>query len=132
MSENTVLNHVALQCLNKEEALIFFTKILKIPMVRNFSVSKELSSKIFGIDENVEVYVFDNGEARFEVFIKNKTNKCEFEHVCIEVKDKNEFVNTCRSYGLKPFFVKKNEKDLLFVRDFSNNLYEIKEKLKKE
>ena len=132
MNGSTVLNHIALQGLNKEEAVVFFTKILKIPMVKNFSVSKELSSKIFGIDESVEVYVFDNGDARFEVFIKNKKNKSEFEHVCIDVEDKNEFVNNCRSYGLKPFFVKKNEKDLLFVRDFSNNLYEIKEKLKKE
>ena len=130
MKENTVLNHVALQCLNKDEALIFFTKILKIPMVKNFSVSKELSYRIFRIDDDdVEVYVFDNGKARFEVFIKNKTNKKEFEHVCIEVKDRNEFVNTCIKYGLKPFFVKKGDKDLLFVRDFSNNLYEVKEQL---
>ncbi len=130
MSEEVALNHVALQCSDKEKALIFFTKILKIPIVKNFTISKELSSKIFGINDRIEVDVFDNGKARFEVFIKNKTYKAEFEHICIEVEDKKEFVNNCKKYGLKPFLVKKNEKDLLFVRDFSDNLYEIKERLK--
>ena len=130
MSAKVSLNHVALQCSDREKASIFFTKILKIPMVKNLTISKELSNKIFGVNDYVEVYVFDNEEARFEVFIKNKTNETKFEHICIEVEDKKEFVNTCRKYGLQPFFFKKDEKDLLFVRDFSDNLYEIKEQLK--
>ena len=126
MSKEVALNHVALQYSDKEKALIFFTKVLKIPMVKNFIISKELSTKIFGINDSVEVNVFDNSKARFEIFIKNKTYKCEFEHICIEIEDKKEFIADCKKYGLKPFLVKKNEKDLLFVRDFSDNLYEIK------
>ena len=49
-----------------------------------------------------------------------------YEHVCIEIEDKDQFVDNCLKHGLKPFYVKKGDKDLLFVRDFSGNLFEIK------
>ncbi len=130
MSKKAHLNHVALQCSDREKASIFFTQILKIPKLRDFSITQELSSKIFGINKNIEIDVYDNSEVRFEVFILERINKPEFEHVCIDVEDIEDFINTCQKFGLEPFTVKKGERDLLFVRDFSGNLYEIKEKNK--
>jgi len=130
MSKKVHLNHVALQCSDREKASIFFTQIMKIPKLRDFSITQELSSKIFGINKNIEIDVYDNSEVRFEVFIVDKINKPEYEHVCIDVQDKEEFVDACQKFGLEPFTVKKGERDLLFVRDFSGNLYEVKEKNK--
>lgn len=127
MGEEVLLNHVALQCLNKEEAEIFFTKILGIPKVKNFTLSEGLSESIFGINKRVEVEVYDNGKTRFEVFIGQSNRTPGYEHICIEVEDKKEFNDRCKKYGREPLIVKKEGKDLLFVRDFSNNLYEIKE-----
>ncbi len=127
MGEEVLLNHVALQCLNKEETEIFFTKILGIPKVKNFTISEGLSESIFGINKRVEVEVYDNGKTRFEVFIGQSNRTPGYEHICIEVEDKKGFIDRCKKYGREPLIVKKEGKDLLFVRDFSNNLYEIKE-----
>ena len=127
MGEEVLLNHVALQCSNKEEAEIFFTKILGIPKVKNFTISEGLSESIFGINDSIEIEVYESGKAKFEVFIGQSNRTPGYEHICIEVEDKNEFIDRCKKYGIELLVIKKEGKDLLFVRDFSNNLYEIKE-----
>ena len=127
MGEEVLLNHVALQCSNKEKAEIFFTKILGISKVKNFAISEGLSESIFAINKRIEIEVYDNGMTRFEVFIGQSNRTPGYEHICIEVDNKKEFIDRCKKYGIEPLVIKKEGKDLLFVRDFSNNLYEIKE-----
>ena len=128
MNVKTSINHVALQFSDKEKADIFFNKILGMPKVKTFTVSEELSENIFGIKSMIDVEVYDNGKARFEIFTEETSRIHGYEHTCIEVSNKKEFIAQCRKYGIEPLVVKKEDKDLLFVRDFSNNLYEIKEK----
>lgn len=127
MNKKTTINHVALQCFDKEKAEIFFNKILGFSKLKSFTLSEELSESIFGIRRSVEIDVYDNGVTRFEVFI-DQASKSRYEHTCIEVINKKEFMARCKKYGLEPLIVKKGDKDLLFVKDFSNNLYEVKEK----
>jgi hypothetical protein len=127
MVDEVLLNHVALQFFNKGEAEIFFNKILGISKVKSFIISEGLSGDIFGINRGAEVDVYDNGKIRFEVFFGQNLRQSRYEHICLEVEDKKEFSDRCKRYGLEPLIVKKEGKDLLFVRDFSNNLYEIKE-----
>ncbi|MCK4416198.1 MAG: VOC family protein [Thermoplasmatales archaeon] len=127
MGEEILLNHVAVQCSNKEKADIFFTKILGVPKVKNFTISEGLSESIFGINSSVEIEVYDNGKTRFEVFIGQNNRMPSYEHICIEIEGKKEFIDRCKKYGIEPLIVKREGKDLLFIRDFSNNLYEIKE-----
>lgn len=124
----TSLNHIALQYQNKRDAEIFFSDILGIPKTRSFMVSADLSKEIFGITKNVDVDVFDNGIIRFEIFYMVDTHHSSFSHICIEVESKEKFIQTCKKYKLNPYIIKKGEKELLFAKDFSNNLYEIKNK----
>lgn len=128
MNEETSLNHVALQFQDSEKAEIFFTKILGLSLKKNFTISPELSNNIFGIKENVEIHVYENQDTSFEVFITKQSKKPGYMHTCIEIKNKEEFMKRCRKYNIEPIMVEKNGKKLLFIRDFSNNLYEIKEK----
>lgn len=128
MAEGTLLNHVALQCNDKEKVETFFTEVLGLPIKKKFTVSRELSEAIFGIDESVDVEVYDNNETRFEIFITQTEEKRGYGHVCIEIDNKKEFIDRCKQYGIKPMFITKGGKNLLFVRDFSGNLFEIKEK----
>lgn len=127
MSQDIRLNHIALQSSNKEKSEIFFTRILGIPRIKSFSLSEVLSNDIFGINHGVEVDVYDNGKTRFEVFI-GEGKISNYEHICIEVFDKDELINRCQKHGLNPLIIKRDRKDLLFIKDFSDNLYEIKEK----
>ncbi len=124
----TSLNHVALQYSDRKKAEIFFTDILGIPKTRSFTLSDQLSEKIFGIEKTIDIDIFDNGNVRFEIFITDQKNKSYFSHTCIEIDNKEEFINSCKKNGLKPYIILKGEKELLFVRDFSDNLYEVKVK----
>jgi len=124
----TSFNHIALEYKNKKDAHIFFSTILGIPHTRGFIVSTELSKEIFGREKTVEVDVFDNGEICFEIFYTDDIKHSSFSHTCINVNSKEKFVDNCKKYKLRPYTVVKGEKELLFVRDFSQNIYEIKDK----
>ena len=127
MTEDALFNHVALQCNDKEKVEIFFTEVLGLPIKKKFTASRELSETIFGIDESVDVEVYGNNETRFEIFITQTEEKRGYGHVCIEI-DKKKFIDRCKQHGIKPMVITKDGKNLLFVRDFTGNLFEIKEK----
>ena len=110
MTKEVLLNHVGLQCLERKKAEIFFTKVLQIPKIRTFEVSEELSKAIFGIKNSVAIDVYDNGKTKFEVFITKKMKDSCYEHVCIEVDNKEEFIDRCKKYGIEPLLVRKGEK----------------------
>jgi hypothetical protein len=127
MDRKVSLHHIALQCENKEKAALFFTQILQIPKVKSFLVSSQLSQDIFGVDESVDVDVYDTGNIRLELFII-KEQTPTYAHICFEVSDISTLLNRCEKYGLQSILINKEGKDLVFIKDFSNNLYEIKEK----
>ena len=128
MDEHTAFKHVALTYADREKAKLFFTDILGIPLTRTFTVSEKLSNTFFGFEEEVDVDVYDNGEIVFEVFITNRSNQMSFEHTCIEVDNQQTFIERCRKYGIEPIIADRNGKIYVFVRDFSDNLFEIKER----
>lgn len=123
-----MIHHVALQYPNKEAARVFFTQILGLHQVKAFMVSAELSQKIFRKTEAVEAMVYGDSHCRFEVFIAPVVEKTGFEHIGIELQDKQGFIQRCKTYGVDPWVVKKDGKELLFVKDFAGNLFEVKER----
>ena len=127
--KNTVsLDHIAIQCKDKEEARLFFEDVLHCPLVKSFTLSSSLSKEIFLENRESEVLVFEGVDCRFEVFISKVSHKQGYNHICITVPNKKKFIDTCNQFSVEYFQVQKGEKKLLFVRDFSNNLYEIKTK----
>lgn len=126
MPKELVIQHVAVECSDQQSADRFFTTILGIPKIKSTVISKELSAAIFGINKSVPIEIYDNGKTRFEVFINKTRREPTYDHICIEVDNKGNFITQCKQQGLEPFFVEKEGKQLLFVRDFSNNLYEVK------
>ncbi len=128
MTSDVSIRHVALQCSGQEKAEIFFAKILGIPKAKSFTLSEGLSAALFGLPSSVEIDVYDDGNTCFEIFITPDTTKAAYGHTCIEVNDKQAFVDQCKKHDLEPMIIKKEGKDLLFVKDFSGNLFEVKEK----
>ena len=127
MAKELIIQHVAVECSDQQSSDRFFTTVLGIPKIKSTVLSKGLSSTIFGINKNVSIAVYDNGKTRFEVFINTTRSKPTYDHICIEVDNKSNFITQCKQQGLDPFFVEKEGKQLLFVRDFSNNLFEVLE-----
>ena len=126
MCKKITLKHVALQYSDINKADDFFLKILGLKLEKKFVLSNDLTNKIFGVNKKVEIAVYGNNQIKFEIFITSKINNYCFEHICIEIKDKEKLIQNCKKFGLEPLFVKKENKTLLFIKDFSNNLYEIK------
>ncbi len=128
MNQKTKILHVGLQYNNRKSAETFFTKILGLQLKKSFTLSKELTKSIFGFFEDILIDVYENNESCFEVFITDKIKKYQYEHICIEIDNINDFIKNCKKYGIDPIIVKKELKTLLFIKDFSGNLYEIKQK----
>lgn len=121
------IDHVGIQCDDKEKAFLFYQNLCGLEYVKSTMLSKDLVNKIFKIDTQVEMLVFKNKDAYFEIFISNADMKRNFSHVCLFVDDVDSFFKSCRNAGLNPFTVQKNDKELFFIHDFSGNLFEIKQ-----
>ncbi len=121
----TTLQHIAINYKDKQKADIFFTKVLNLKLLKSFILNSNLAKQIFNIYQQVDVLVYGNNLTIFEVFITQKEIIHIFDHICIKVNNRKEFINKCKKYGLKPYHIDKDEKKLLFVKDFSGNLFEI-------
>ncbi|MFA5103325.1 MAG: VOC family protein [Candidatus Thermoplasmatota archaeon] len=128
MQSKTRISHVALEYASQQQADVFFLKVLGIPKVKSTMLSQELCTSIFQIEQPVQMETYDNGTARFEVFLTQTPKARSFVHIGVEVDSTADFLIRCHEQGLKPFFVEKQGKQLLFVRDFSDNLFEVVEK----
>ncbi len=128
MKEKTEINHVAFVYSDKEKADAFFSKILGLELKKTFTLTPDLAYQIFGIKQKVTAFSYENKNTRFEVFINDKKPEYTYEHTCIVIDNKNEFIKRCKQHGLNPFVAEKDGKEYLFLRDFSGNLFEIKER----
>jgi catechol 2,3-dioxygenase-like lactoylglutathione lyase family enzyme len=124
----TTLQHIAINYKDKQKADIFFTKVLNLKLLKSSILNPNLAKQIFNIYQQVDVFVYGNNLTIFEVFITQKEIIHIFDHICIKVNNREEFINKCKKYRLKPYQIDKEEKKLLFVKDFSGNLFEILEK----
>ena len=122
-----ILNHIAIEVTDKNQAEIFFTKILNIPKIGSFTISSKLCKDIFGISKKIEIRIFANDDIKLEVFTTHKKAPHSYSHICLNVKNKKNIIDKCKKYGIIPNIVKKDDRELLFIKDFSGNLFEIKE-----
>ena len=127
MPSNIDLLHAAIHSDTIDHAHRFFHSILGLNQIKKFSLTTDLSQKIFSLNQPVDVIVYGNENIQIEVFIAPDIPQPSYEHLCIKVPSKEDFIVRCNTVGLQPYFVDKGDKQLLFVRDFSHNLYEIKE-----
>jgi catechol 2,3-dioxygenase-like lactoylglutathione lyase family enzyme len=126
------LKHVALTIDSKKHAVQFYEQVLDGKLVREFEISSDLVTQIFSItvSDKIPVMVFDVNLVQFEIFIVDDQKFADrFDHVCISVNDVNEFKKQCLTYGLPVSVIPKGEKELVFIKDFVGNLFEIKQRV---
>ena len=123
------LNHVALVCRSEQSADDFYEGVLGLKRIKSFALSKNLAREIFGIDRESRVLVYGNDRFTAEIFLAARfPRECtSFEHVCLEVKDREEFVKRCEAFHLEVNRIPKGDALLTFVKDYDGNLFEIKE-----
>ncbi len=85
-----------------------------------------MANKIFKIPKDVEILVYENNKIRFEIFITDNKNYTIFNHICLEINNKDELIKKCKESNINFFYVNKDDKKLLFIKDNFGNLFEIK------
>ncbi len=121
-----VVTHIAVQSANEKNADIFFQHILGCTVDRQFSLSADMSEKIFNIRKQCFVKTYKFGDMIFEVFITDKVAHVQYEHICLCIRNIQKFLGKCRTYDIKLMSLKENGKEYLFIKDFSGYVYEIK------
>lgn len=121
------LTHVALHFSDKEKAETFFEKFLELEKLKEFSLPAELSEKIFGISSPVDIAVYGNEKLAIEVFFTEPPQK-NYSHICITVLSIEDLKKRCEEFSVEFFTAEKEGRTLSFLKDFSGNLYELKEK----
>ena len=129
MDDQIKIHHIALQCDNKEKAILFYHKTLGLKETKTFFLSESLTYSIFSLNLSVEVIVFQNDSLYIEVFIVPVENEKTCAHTCLLVDNLVEFINLCKKNHVDYYSVKKEDRNLWFVKDFSGNIFEMKGKI---
>lgn len=123
------LSHVALLCSSEQNADDFYRDILGLRRIKAFTLPRDLAGSIFGVESECPVLLYGNDQCQVEVFLANPSGETgpRFEHLCMEVEDRDAFMQSCQAANLEVSLVPKGDRFLMFVKDFDGNLFEIKE-----
>ncbi len=131
MNENN-LEHIAIAANNEDDSDNFFIELLGLEKTRSFNVSADLMEKFFGVSKEQKILRYEKDSLSFEVFITNDGSKAHdrFTHSCLLTENRDDFVKKASSMGYATIKVPRKEGVgyYLFIKDFFQNLYEIKEK----
>lgn len=125
-----LLNHVGIVNTSEEGALLFYRDFLGLEKTREFSVSPELAAQLFSFSREVKVLVFEKEAVKFEVFIYPHYRKPhpDFSHACCMLDDLTGVMEMAPKAGVELITGQHGEKTVYFIKDFSGNLIEIKQK----
>ena len=122
-----MLQHIALEATDSAKAALFFTEILGLTKQKSSTLSAPLGLALFGNDEEVPMEVWSDDTLCLEVFITGKPVSPLYSHICIGVPSLTAFLEKCIGHEVTIITAKKGDKEIVFIKDFSGNLYEIKE-----
>lgn len=123
------LRHVALVCSSEENAHRFFGNVLGLKKSEPKRLPRTLSKAIFDVDAEIEIVNYQDDEVHFEIFIDPAPQGVRpLVHVCLEVDDRDAFLQRCREAGARIVQVPKGDSLLTFVGDADDNLFELKER----
>jgi len=123
------LNHIALNIADKEEMQNFYENILGFHVERSFGIDEALSQKIFNVSKPVVASILTNGELVLELFVNSKPLQTAYQHLCIDVKDREQIVQHCRKAAYPVIRLKRQRGDLLFIKDKAGNMFELKNRV---
>lgn len=122
------LNHIGLNIQSKTELLDFYQDILGLKFEYQFELTSDFASKIFGIDNQPEVFHYKNEHINLELFVNPDNSIHGYAHICIEVTDLKSIAAKCEQSGYPVIRIKRIDRhDILFIKDKTGNIFELKE-----
>ncbi|MFO7829540.1 MAG: VOC family protein [Bacteroidales bacterium] len=122
------LEHVAIKVNSSDEIINFYQNMLGMEQVRNFVLDKSLSTKIFGVNENLTVYLMQRDDLVLEIFILKQNQQQLINHLCISIDNREEIIKKIHERDFETIIIEREQSDLVFIKDKSGNIFEIKER----
>ena len=122
-----MLNHIGISINNVSEIKNFYQNVLEMKIVRQLTINRELSNKIFNINEDTDVYLMQKDELLFELFIEPNSNAKNYFHICLNVHSRDKLIEKAKKLNYTCITIIKENYNLVFIRDKTGNLFEIKE-----
>jgi catechol 2,3-dioxygenase-like lactoylglutathione lyase family enzyme len=122
-------HHAAVVCSSPETSDRFYEGILGLKKVKSFTLNSALSEQIFETARECGIIFYADETLAVEVFldISTPTERSPFLHLCLEVEDREAFLEMCHAKGVRVNRVQKGDSLLAFIEDYDGNLFEIKE-----
>ena len=122
------LKHVGLTSSSEEKADAFYADLLGLTKSDSKALPFELSKAIFNVDSELLMINYQDEQVHFEIFVTGPHggNSRKIAHTCLEVDNLEVFLEKCRRLNVDIARIPKGEKELIFIKDFDGNLFEIK------
>ncbi len=125
------VNHIGLVNNSKEAARTFYHTIMGLDEKYSFTLKEDETRQIFGMTTACDVLVFEKDGVKIEVFVPGKKVELNLgmSHFCLDVKDLPEVLQRCEAKGAEIIRLKRGERVVHFVKDFCENIIELKEEM---
>jgi methylmalonyl-CoA/ethylmalonyl-CoA epimerase len=125
-----LLNHVGIINESEEKAVRFYQNFLGFKKTREFVVSAKLSEQVFSVPQEIKVLVFERDGIKLEVFICPKCRQSfpDYSHFGLLLDDFTAIKKKAEQTEVELIVGKTEKKTVYFLKDFSDNLIEIKPK----
>ncbi len=119
-------SHFALNINDEKEITDFYFNILGMELIRSFEINSKLSADIFNIEGSFPVFHVRKDDVLIELFLKEHQKQSDFNHICINVDNRDEIISKAKDAGYKTTVINRDFSDLVFVYDKAGNPFELK------
>jgi catechol 2,3-dioxygenase-like lactoylglutathione lyase family enzyme len=125
-----LINHIGVVNRSDREAVSFYKGFLGLEKTREFIVAPELSSQLFSVTREIPCLVFEKAKIKIEVFIDPDfiLPSPNVSHIGFWVDNVEQLIEDAAANNVEVITGSHQQKTVYFVKDFSGNLIEIKQK----
>lgn len=121
------LHHLALTIQNTSEIQQFYIYLLGFELIQEFKLEADWANKIFNINKTSQAFYLEGHGLALELFIDENKKQNTFNHWCLSFPDRESFIETAQKQNAKIIRIPRDSHDLIFIKDASENIFEIKE-----
>lgn len=119
------LNHIGLNISEVSEIDHFYTSVLKFWPNRKFEQTDVMSRTVFQRKSEGQVFRVQNAELIFELFLNEEKQTTGFQHICLEVSDRDHMAEKAKAFGYPVIRIEREPYDMLFIKDKAGNIFEL-------
>ncbi|MBU0710776.1 VOC family protein [bacterium] len=119
--------HFGLTITDKADIREFYQDILGMEIQKEFTLNGELAEQIFQQDHDIQVVAGTIGNLSVELFLADEKPDSVWEHICFVSENRPALITACRAKKYPVTVIEREPFDIVFIKDKSGNLFEIKQ-----